>query len=266
MQLNLRVPAGEYIEGFREVALSNRRGRPAWFLGKIYPKGGIKAYYPVAIALKWPSILLILFFASLILGVRKTCRASGDLLVTCLFGLLFLAFAVQSHFDIGERHILPLYAFALLIAGGVWEHARKYRFGAAILIVALCLNAADALRYAPDYLAYFNIFVKPENSWRLLTDSNLDWGQGLLTLRAYERQHPDERLYLAYFGSVDPTLYDIKAKPLPPGMQVSDTVVAGASCLSGQVLDDPEGYRWLWPYAPRMVLDHAMWVFDTEQR
>ena len=99
---------------------------------------------------------------------------------------------MQSHFDIGERHILPLYPFALLIAGGIWEHARKHRCGMAVVILALCLNAADALRYAPDYLAYFNVFVKPENSWRLLTDSNLDWGQGLLALRAYEQQHPDE--------------------------------------------------------------------------
>jgi hypothetical protein len=250
-QLSLLVPAGEYIEGFREVALSNRRGREAWFLGKIYPKGGIKAYYPVAIALKWPTILLLLFFGSLILGVRKTCRAPGDLLITCLFGLVFLAFALQSRFAIGERHILPLYPFALLIAGSIWEHARKHRLGVAVVILALCLNAADALRYAPDYLAYFNIFVKPENSWRLLTDSNLDWGQG-------------ETLHLAYFGSVDPTLYGIRALPLPPGEPVAGKVVVGASCLSGQVLDDSSGYRWLWTYKPERVLDHAMWVFDTK--
>jgi hypothetical protein len=262
-QLNLLLPGGEYIEGFREVALSNRRGRAAWFLGKIYPKGGIKAYYPVAIALKWPAILLALFFASLLLGVRKTCRAPGDLLITCLFGLVFLAFVLQSRFAIGERHILPLYPFALLIAGGIWEHARKHRLGMAVVILALCLNAADALRYAPDYLAYFNVFVKPENSWRLLTDSNLDWGQGLLALRNYEQQHPGETLHLAYFGSVDPTLYGVRAVPLPPGQTVDGKVVAGASCLSGQVLDDSNGYRWLWPYQPRQVLDHAMWMFDT---
>ena len=77
----LVVPAGEFFEGLREVALSNRRGRPSWFLGRIYPAGGIKAYYPVAIALKWPGILLLLFLLSLILGVRKTTRAPGDLLV-----------------------------------------------------------------------------------------------------------------------------------------------------------------------------------------
>jgi 4-amino-4-deoxy-L-arabinose transferase-like glycosyltransferase len=262
-QLGLLVPAGEYVEGLREVAFSNRHGRPAWFLGKIYPKGGIKLYYPVAIALKWPTILLLLFFASLLLGVRRSCRVPGDLLIVCLFAAVFLVFALQSRISIGERHILPLYPFALLIAGGIWEHARKHRTAMAVVVLALCLNAADALRYAPDYLAYFNIFVKPENSWRVLTDSNLDWGQGLLALRAYEQQHPDETLHLAYFGSVDPALYGIKATPLLPAEQVSGKVVAGASCLSGQVLDDYDRYHWLWPYPPQQVLDHSMWVFDT---
>ena len=219
-RLNLSVPAGEYLEGLREVALSNRRGRDRrGFWARFIPKAVLKSYYPVAIALKWPTILLLLFFASLILGVRKTCRAPGDLLITCLFGLYSWPFALQSHFAIGERHILPLYPFALLIAGGIWEHARKYRLGMAVVMLALCLNAADALRYAPDYLAYFNVFVKPQNSWRLLTDSNLDWGQGLLALRDYQRQHPTEELWLAYFGSVDPTLYGIKAKPLPPNQR-----------------------------------------------
>ncbi len=263
VRVNALVPAGEFLEGLREVAFSNRHGRPAWFLGKIYPKGGIKLYYPVAIALKWPTILLLLFFASLFLGVCKTCRTPGDLLILCLFAMVYAVFAVQSRFDIGERHILPLYPFALLIAGGIWEHVRQHRTAAAVVILALCLNAADAFRYAPDYLAYFNIFVKPDDSWRLLTDSNLDWGQGLLALRAYEQQHPDETLHLAYFGSVDPALYGIKATNLPPAEQINGKIVAGASCLSGQVLSDANGYHWLQHYPPQLVLDHSMWVFDT---
>ena len=122
LHLNLTVPAGEYFEGLREVAFSNKHGRPAWFFGKIYPTGGIKLYYPAAIVLKWPTVLLALLLASLLLGVRRVCRAPGDLLVMCVFALVFLLFALRSHYDIGERHILPLYPFAMLIAGSIWEH------------------------------------------------------------------------------------------------------------------------------------------------
>jgi hypothetical protein len=264
--LNLVIPAGEYVEGLREVALSNHRGRPAWFMGRLYPSGGPAIYYPVAIALKWPTVLLILFFASLILGVRKVCRASGDLLVISLFGLVFLGFAVQSRFTIGERHILPLYPFILLIAGGLWEHARKHRIATAAVALALCLNAADALRYAPNYLAYFNIFVNPTESWQLLTDSNLDWGQGLISLREFERHHPGDTLHLAYFGSVDPKLYGVKAIPLPPGEPAKGLIAAGASCLSGQVLDEPDAYHWLAESHPQQVLDHSIWLFNLPDR
>jgi len=284
VQLNLLIPAGEYVEGLRDLAINNRQGRAAWLLGKVYPTGRTKFYYPVAIALKWPIILLLLLLVRLLLGIRKICKQPGDLLkqlgsllrrprdvlkqlgdlpIMCSFGLVFLFFALQSRINIGERHILPLYPFALLIAGGIWEHARKRRVAAIALILALCLNAADALRYAPDYLAYFNILVRPQTSWRLLTDSNLDWGQGLIALRNYERQHPSESLHLAYFGSVDPSLYGIRALPLAPNDQVKGTVVASATCLSGQLLDDPQGYRWLGSHHLERIIDHSMWVFDT---
>lgn len=276
--VSLVVPAGEFFEGLREVAFSNKHGRPAWFMGKIYPTGGIKTYYPAAIVLKWPTLLLALFLASLFMGVRKTCRAPGDLLVMCEFGFVFLFFAIQSKYDIGERHILPLYPFVLLIAGAIWEHFSPQRassgidvplpdpaalnFNVFILVLVLALNAADALRAAPDYLTYFNLLVNPNNSWRYLTDSNLDWGQGLIALREYEQQHPEQTLNLAYFGSVDPVLYGVRALPLAPEERVKGTVVVGASMLSGQVLSNPNGYRWLVPYAPEQMIDRSMFVYE----
>jgi len=281
LHLNLIVPAGEFFEGLREIAFSNKHGRPAWFFGKIYPTGGIKLYYPAAIILKWPTVLLALLLAVLLLGVRRVCRAPGDLLVMCMFALVFLLFALRSHYDIGERHILPLYPFALLIAGSVWEHviARKAKWGIDIrtwsgyktinfnvvaLLLVLALNAADALRPAPDYLAYFNILVRPQNSWYYLTDSNLDWGQGLISVREYEFKHPNQPVKLAYFGSVNPALYGVRADELAPNGPVTGKVVIGASALTGQVLPDPNSYRWLLPYKPTEMLDRSMFVYEVK--
>lgn len=264
--LDISLPAGEYAEGLRQVSITNRIGYETWFLGKRYPHGGPKLYFPLAIALKWPTILLLLFVASLLVGVRKTCRAPGDLLILSLFALVFLAFALQSRITIGERYLLPLYPFVLLIAGGIWEHARRHRAAMAVVVLALCLNAADALRYAPGYLSWFNVFVPRENAWRLLTDSNLDWGQGLIALREYERQHPNETLHLAYFGSVAPQLYGVRAAMLAPNQPVEGTVVAGATSLSGQFLEDDDSYSWLWSRQPQRTLDHSMLVFDTTAR
>ena len=275
------VPAGEFFEGLREVAMSNKHGRPAWFFGKIYPAGGIKLYYPAAIVLKWPTVLLALVLAALLLGVRRVCRAPSDLLVMCSFAAVFLFFAIQSKYDIGERHILPLYPFALLVAGSIWEHvvARKARIGTEIptwwgpkrinyniiaLLLVLVLNAADALRAAPDYLTYFNVMVRPQNSWHYLTDSNLDWGQGLIAVREYQFKHPGEPTKLAYFGSVNPALYGVHAEPLVPNQPVTGKLIVGASALSGQVLADPSSYRWLLRYQPRETLDRSMFVYELK--
>jgi len=262
LHLSTFVPAGEFVEGLRLVARNNHSGRPAWFLGKLYPHGGILAYYPVAVALKWPTILLLFVVAGVCLRIWRNSRSPSDVLLMMLFPLVFFAFALNAKFNIGERHILPLYPFALLLAGGIWERARATKLGRVLVIFLLCLNAADALRYAPDYLAYFNIFIRPHNSWRLLTDSNLDWGQGLISLRDYQRQHPDQPIQLAYFGSVDPALYGIQAAPLPPHQASEGTLVVSPTLLSGQNLSDPDGYHWLWDYAPGRMINHNMFVYD----
>lgn len=270
LHLSAMVPAGEFVEGLREVARNNHHGRPAWLLGKIYPQGGISAYYPVAIALKWPTVLLLLLVAGLCLRIWRNSCSPSDLFLMLLFPLVFFLFALNAKYNIGERHILPLYPFALLIAGGIWRShpsQNKGRMGhpavKVVLIFALCLNAADALRYAPDYL-YFNIFVRPQNSWRLLTDSNLDWGQGLIALRNYQLQHPDEPLHLAYFGSVDPALYGINAAPFAPRTQVNGRIVVSPTLLSGQNLPDSDAFHWLWPYEPKQVIDHCLWVYELK--
>ena len=129
LHLSTFVPAGEFVEGLREVARNNHHGRPAWFLGKIYPNGGILAYYPVAIALKWPTVLLVMLLLSIGFGLRRKSCAPGDLLLMMLFPLVFFLFALNAKYNIGERHILPLYPFALLLAGGIWQFHPSQKMG-----------------------------------------------------------------------------------------------------------------------------------------
>ena len=228
-------------------------------------------------ALKWPTVLLVLLVASLWLRIWRHSDSPSDLLLMLIFPLVFFVFALNAKYNIGERHILPLYPFALLVAGGIWRsHPSQHKgrmadpsahgsnLAKALIIFALCLNAADALRYAPDYLSYFNVFVRPQNSWRLLTDSNLDWGQGLIALRHYQQQHPNEPQQLAYFGSVDPALYGIHAMPLAPHKEVKGTVVISPTLLSGQNLPDTDAFHWLWQYKPEQLIDHCLWLYNLK--
>jgi hypothetical protein len=121
------------------------------------------------------------------------------------------------------------------------------------------------LRCAPDYLTYFNVFVRPQASWRLLTDSNLDWGQGLIALRQYEQNHPGETIHAALFTSVTPEVYGLHVLPFAPEEHPTGTVVVSGTQLSGQLLASPDSYRWVLNYPLQAVLDHSLWVFEVTE-
>lgn len=262
--LSIPVPAGEYIAGFRDLMFHNAHGQRAYFLGQVSPTGGWKLYYPVTILLKWPMAVLVLCFVGLWASVRRGRAADWDFWILFSFPGLYFVLAIFSRFNIGERHVLPLYPFALLLAAAAWHQLAGIGAWRVALLVVLLLNVLDVLRYAPGYLSYMNIAVNPNQSYRLLSDSNVDWGQGLIALRKYQDQHPHEAISLAYFGSVDPAVYGIHAHALEEGERVTGTVVVGATHLSGQYLRDPAAYRWLLQSKPKKVLNHCLYLFQAD--
>jgi hypothetical protein len=263
LNFTVPIPAAEFIAGFRDVAIHNAHGQPAFFLGRTSPSGGWKSYYPVTILLKWPLPVLVLALTGLLLTLLNRVEVSADLWIMASFPAVYFLFAIFARFNLGERHILPMYPFALVFAGAVWQQASLRRGRSVLLGLLLLWNAIDGLRSGPGYLSYFDSFVRPDRRYRLLADSNLDWGQGLLALRKYEREHRGEQIWLAYFGSVDPAIYGIEAQPLGENQRVTGTVVVGATNLSGEYLKDPAAYRWLLDYGPPEVLDGCLYVFHV---
>jgi 4-amino-4-deoxy-L-arabinose transferase-like glycosyltransferase len=263
LQAKFVLPAGEYFDGLHSVVRHNRLGQPAFFLGQVSKEGGIKSFYPAAIALKWPAGTVMLSLLGIFFFVRWRFLDPGDFWLFVSFPAVYFLFAIFARLNIGDRHILPIYPFLVVFAAAVWQAAKVRRGLIAILVLLVALQAFDTLRYAPDYLSYFNFYVPKTQTYRFLTDSNLDWGQSLLSVKDYEARHPGENIWLAYFGSVEPSVYGIHARPLPPGEKVSGTVLVSATALSGQYLAQPDGYRWLLQHPRTAILDHAMQVFDV---
>jgi hypothetical protein len=252
------------------VAQNSRRGFATYLLGES-SHGGRRSFFPIVMALKWPTIVLLLALGGVVLAVRWRRRAEpdsehgrmGDLGVMLLFPALYFGMAVMSNMNFGDRHILPVYPFLLLLAAAVWRAAERKRAYALALVLLVGLQAADTARYAPDYLTYFNPFVNPDKSYELLTDSNLDWGQGLLALRKYQQAHPDEKIHMAYFGNVAPqTVYGIRAEPFPDTGGVAGTVVISSRHLSGYPHKERWNYQWILKYPHREVLAHCLYVYD----
>ena len=260
--ITVPIPAFEFVQGIVYQLRHNERGHPGYLLGRIY-EGGSKWYFPLVIGLKWPTIVLLLLITALVAMFVHRDSRPRNLALWFSFPVLYLALAEFSHLNLGERYVLPIYPFALLLCGSLWQLIRGRRLVLILLLFALAIHVADVLSYAPDYLSYFNVLVKRTDSYKVLSDSNVDWGQGLIALRRYQQGHPTVPIYLAYFGNVAPSVYGIKAIPLMPGERVSGTVIISANYLSGQTLPDPSSYHWLLQYPTKLILNHSLYVFEV---
>ena len=226
---DLRLLPEAYLHGF-EFTYYNAQARDAFLNGE-RSTAGWWSFFPFAFAVKTTLPLLLLLLGGAFFGARSllrdaTARATrlrrqlwsvAPLLV--LFGI-YWAFAVTSHLNIGHRHILPTYP-VLFVLLGAFGPALEWRQPAVFALVgALAFwHAGESLRIRPHYLAYFNQLVGgPENGYRHLVDSSLDWGQelpGLSRWLAENNPGPQRQpVYLAYFGTGDPAYEGLHAAPL----------------------------------------------------
>ncbi len=261
-QISVPVPAFEFIQGLVYQFGHNQAGHFGYLLGRSYT-GGSKLYFPIVVLLKWPTIVLLLFLTAVGLMLLRRTPLPRDIAVWAAVPALYFLLAEFARLNQGERYILPIYAFALLLCGSLWQFTKGRRAVLVLLLAALAVHVADVLRYAPDYLSYFNVFVTPASSYKLLSDSNLDWGGGLVALRHYQQEHPSVPIHLAYSGSVAPEVYGIQAIPLMPNEHVSGTVIVSANFLTGQTLPDPNSYRWVLRYPMKSILNHSLYVFEV---
>jgi 4-amino-4-deoxy-L-arabinose transferase-like glycosyltransferase len=157
---------------------------------------GFKSYYAVALFFKEPIALQGLFLCGLVWIWRN--RRLGDFLFG--EGLLLAAVAILvlwlSFFDkaqIGIRHILPALAVEIVIAGASFSHfsskPRVEKVALSILILWLAVSSAS---YYPHMIPYMNEWVADRRlSYRVLADSNLDWGQDRAVVDEFIRKNPD---------------------------------------------------------------------------
>src|SRR5205823_7999770 len=109
--------------------------------------------------------------------------------------------------------------FLIVSAGKLRYYFENGRWGGGLLLGGfLAWGAVSSLSVYPHSLAYFNeVAGGPENGHDHLVNSNIDWGQDLLYLKAWLDEHPEARpLGVAYCNVVGPQLGGIKEFDLPP--------------------------------------------------
>jgi hypothetical protein len=272
----------EFMYGLRYTFthVNAGHGTPGYLLGRFNPNGWWY-YYAVAFVFKTPAALHVLAALSLLALARYADQSDmfASRLRAPFIGLLVFAGALlTSRLDIGFRYALPaLPLFCVLLAaawGRLWRNARP-ALRVPLLAVPLWY-AASAATYYPHFLSYISEYGPGrQRGDRVLLDSSLDWGQGLLELRDFMRARKIDRVFLSYFGSALPEGYGIRYVPLasffplpsqgpwPEPEQAPKWVVISATNLHGVYVGRQTFARFL-PVKPDTILANTLFVYRVQ--
>lgn len=202
---HVSLPAPELFNGLAEVQFHNSVGHPAWLLGE-YSNHGWWYFFPVVLAVKTPIAFILLCIVGYGACFCRTVwkRFTWQQWVPFACAPAILVTCMPTHINIGVRHILVIYPMLAIVAGfGAVSLFQSRKKAAIILSIALLgwQTCSSALAH-PDYLAYFNelVWSRPE---RVLSDSDLDWGQDLQRLSDKLKELGVKEVSLDYFGSAD---------------------------------------------------------------
>lgn len=212
-------PMPTFWAGIEQITLLSGGRATSFLLGR-FSENGWAGYFPAAFLMKTPLVLIALALIAMILLLKT--RATRQRVLFLLVPIIsFYVLAAQSALNIGYRHVLPALPYLLLMASGLAAvdlrtYGQRPFSPRALLVGGQIVLVGVAIWIYPSYLSYFNPAVGgPSNGYRLLTDSNVDWGQDLLRLQAWMDENDVASVKLGWFGTADPEYYGIPHQPLP---------------------------------------------------
>jgi hypothetical protein len=275
----LRLPLPDtWLGGLDRQLVESQTGvTSAYLLGRVIPHA-VWYYFPLALLFKWPLGFLGALLARARLALARRRWRGGFLAVPVAVLLGIGMFA--GNLDIGIRYLFPVVPFLCVWLGGfapVRPLAHRRGQGRIWLRVGLALAMLQALEAgfaAPWYLSFFNWPAGgPGGGYRLVNDSNVDWGQGLIALRDELKRRGIGRIHLAYHGTADPALYGIDYVPYlggAPGKE-SDWLAVSSYYFVGltQRMMTAKGrtppveidFRPLWDRVPDARLGGSIYLF-----
>jgi len=207
--LDTPIPLGGYLSTIKQNILSNQTNKflkNTVFLGK-FTQGVPGIYLWLVFLIKTPIPLLILLTWILL---RKS-RTEGEkfLKFTLIFILMEMIFLGS---NLRLRYFLIVYPLLAILSGSILSECLKKTNGWYTILVGVLMAwlVTGTLNVFPNFLTFFNeISGGRDNGYKYVVDSNLDWGQGLLTLKKYLQEKKIDQVQLAYFGSVEPKVYGL---------------------------------------------------------
>jgi hypothetical protein len=290
------LPLSAHLEQLLDIGGRLQVSTPAFLLGR-YSDSGWWVYFPVAFILKTPLPILFLFLAALVRIVTSFARGDRlfrgerllDLAALLIPSLGYFAIALTSEINLGYRHLLPVLPYLYVLTAAVitdWAmtaEAGRTRVWLPRLVAAAAgwLILLSVWIY-PHFLAFFNVLAGgPDNGWRALVDSNIDWGQDLPALARWQDETGNRPIWLSYFGEARPAYYGIDytglesfpprlmnplARPFVPSDPAPGWYAISATTLQGVHFDDHDLYRYFRERTPDDKLGYSIFLYDVPAR
>jgi hypothetical protein len=241
--------------GVAELAAFADSSDPSFFLGHINLHGS-PAFFPVLILVKTP----LPFLAAVAVGavtLLRWHRRDWRRMAPLIGAVAIVASVIPSTINLGLRHILPVFPLLAIVAAiGLGRllagrpasprAARAAPIAAVAAGLLLVWQVAEAAAAAPDYLSYFNQ-IAASAPQRIVTGSDLDWGQDIKRLAAVLKERHADRVSLAVHTSAD-----LRRDDLPP----FETLYPGDRATGWIAISEQirafycAGYSWLDAYRP----------------
>ena len=185
------LPAGHFLRLIKENLQFASRGQALYFLGRLYHQGPWFKQ-PLVFLMKTSPILITL--ASLTLFQKR------HPLFLWFLGLISWVMLVNliTSLHFGIRHLLVINLLLVILAASITATKSTTKL---LLATAVTLHLFFYAASLPQPLTYTSPLIGAPHL--LLSDSDFDWGQGLVEL-ARVSQRASHPFQLAYFGNNDP--------------------------------------------------------------
>ena len=262
----------DFYKGFFLVGRHALAGHGSYLLGQT-SNTGWWYYFPVAIWYKTPIPFFIFLILAVVFWRKLRAKNRFDEFALLAVPLIFLIISMFSKADMGIRHILSIFPFLAVLASRsinlvdfsaikiIKNNSKKLIPALGFLILILWYLYSAVASY-PNYLTYFNGAAGgPKNGYKILGDSNLDWGQDIFRIKKYLDENNIQDGYILYPWNGDQALeyYGINLKPLP---------WEGGENLKGYAVVSTTYYqladlRWLDQY-PREQITPGVLIFKID--
>jgi hypothetical protein len=270
------MPPWIYLRGLALFAITVKP--PAFILGHSYPHG-VWFYFPVLFLLKSSLDFLLLLVLALVVGLVAKFRPTHLAVIpeglelywraVWVFLVVFSGACILSRFQISIRHFsVPLALLILLLAPlprtlellrrSGWPVARAGVW----LTVALALaSVATVVRAYPYYLPFLNSLSGGRPGCDLVSDSNLDWNQGLFDVENFVRQRGLTRVLIDEYGFSEPSPYVPEARFW--NCQEAAPEDGGQwAIVSANMIEDSHNCVWLLRFPHEALAGGSMYAFQ----